>query len=658
MHGIEGVASLVVVLAAASLAAVVLQRLRVPVILGFLLAGVAIGPWGLGLVEDVEAIRELAEIGVVLLLFSIGLEISPSRLWALRIPALVGGGLQVLVTAGAAFGIARWVGVATPTAVVVGFVAAVSSTAIVLKALTALRSIDAPHGRLSVAFLIFQDLAVVPMILAIPLLTPDAPSGSIGRTLLSAAAVLAVVLLLARRVVPWLLDRVAETRSREAFLLSVAVILLGTAWLTVQAGLSMALGAFLAGLVISDSEHRLLALAEAVPFRDLFTALFFVSVGMLLDLRSLAAHPWPPLATAVAIYAGKSLVVAVLVLALGYSVRTAVLTGLGLGQVGEFSFLLLLLAGSAGVMPAGPHGVLVSAAILTMIATPLVMAVAPAAAAAAARLLPGRARREGPLEGATAGGLEGHVVVVGFGLTGRNVARVLRATSIPYAIVELNPRTVREERRAGQPIHRGDATRPEVFEHLSVETARAVVVAVSDPDAARAAILLLKSRWPETWVIARAHRMDEMDGLYRLGADEVIPAEFETSIELFSRVLHRYDVPDSVVTREIASVRGERYRALREGRLPGIDALLTGLTVTPVTLGEGDAAVGRTLVELGLRARTGATAVAVVRDARAVVEPAGTALAPGDTVILSGITASVEVAAAFLVEGPAALEED
>jgi CPA2 family monovalent cation:H+ antiporter-2 len=524
MHGLAILGELAVVLGAAASVTFVLRRLKLPVLVGYLVAGALIGPGALHLVPDASAVRTLADVGVVLLLFSIGVELSLSRLMALGVSFVIGGALQVGVTTAAAAGIAMALGLAPGPALVVGFVVSLSSTALVLRALSDAGELETRHGRLALALLLFQDLAVVPMTLLVPVLGGgEAGTRSLLPALLEAVAVVAGVLLVARRLVPWLLDHLAATRSRELFLIAVAALVLGIGWLTTAAGLSMALGAFLAGLAIGESEHRLTVLSEAVPFRDLFIALFFVAVGMLLDPRALVADPAPILGTALAILLGKAAVVFVLALALGQGPGTATRTGLALAQVGEFSFVLLTVA--SGVLPPRVQQSLLAATVLSMGLTPLVLGVAPRLARAADRSALARRLGRPPSGGPGARGLADHVIVAGFGPAGRQVAAALAARGVAHVVVELNAATARRERRAGTTVVLGDVTRPEVLHHAGLEAARSLVLTLPDAETTRRALAAARRLAPGVRRVARTRYQAEVEGLRRLGADEVLAEE-------------------------------------------------------------------------------------------------------------------------------------
>ncbi|MBI3002434.1 MAG: cation:proton antiporter [candidate division NC10 bacterium] len=650
---------LIVVMMLSVLVVTVFTRLRLPTIVGFLASGILMGPYGLSLVADVHSVEVLAEIGVVLLLFTIGIEFSLTRLSQIGRAVWGGGTAQVLATIAATAAIgALWVTDWKP-ATFFGFLLALSSTAVVLKTLVDRAEIDSPHGRCVLGILIFQDLCVVPMMLLAPLLgTGAASAADVLRTLALAAGVVGVVLLGARYVVPRLLYEIVRTRSRELFVISVIVICLGTAYATAQAGLSLALGAFLAGLVISESEFSTQALTEILPFRDSFTSLFFISIGMLMDLRFVLGHPFTVLGLAAAVLLGKALLGGGSVLLLGYPVRSAILGGLALAQVGEFSFVLSKAGQGFGLLTEWGSSAFLSASVLTLLLTPFLIQAGPGLTdrlrvlERLERWFPGRRYREYTPEGLA---LKDHVIIVGFGLNGRHLARVLKQVGVPYAILEMNGETVRRMRKQGEPIYFGDVTSVEVLEHLGVSRARLLTVAISDPTAVQRAVRLAREANPKLYIVARTRYAVQVDDLYRLGADEVISEDFETSIEIFARVLRRYQVPRNVIGEQINQIRRERYEMLRDVAVPAetlrsLAGALGAVGVESFRLRADSPAVGRTLRDLDLRTQTGVTVIAVIREGQVRSSPDPAApLAPGDTLVCIGAAPDIERAAALLV---------
>lgn len=645
---------LLVLLLASVPIAFIFHRLRLPTIVGFMITGVLIGPNGLGLIREAQAIEVLAEIGVALLLFTIGLEFSLRRMLEMRRLVLLGGGLQVILTTLLVTGIARLFGRSFKEAVFFGFLFALSSTAIVLKSYIDRAEIDAPHGRAGVGILLFQDLSIVPMMLMIPILSgrEGTSAAKITLTLGIAVAAIAAIIFTARTVVPYLLYHIVRLRSPEVFIISVVLLSLGTSWLTSQAGLSLAMGAFIAGIVLSESEYSHQIVADVLPFRDVFNSLFFMSIGMLLSLSALGADVLTVLAWVGALTLGKALLVLAVVRLMGYSLRVSTVTALGLAQVGEFSFILAKAGLPQGLLSELDYQRFLAASILSMIATPFLIKAAPRIGYALQSVFSPDSLFEPTISGfdPQEPDMRGHVVIVGYGLNGRNLAKVLHRTGVPYLVMELNAEAVREARAQGEPIVYGDATRKEVLHHIRLEHARILVLAISDPIASRHTVSLAREINPDIHIIVRTRYMSEISDLRELGADEVIPEEFETSIEIFSRVLREYGIARYVIQRQVAAIRNEGYQVLRTPSLPSVDmseiaeALKSASTET-LFVEAGSMAVGKTIGELKLRKKTGVTIIAITHQDHTEINPGPeTTIQAEDVLVLLGGTQQIDLA--------------
>jgi K+:H+ antiporter len=652
---------LAIIFAVSLLVILVFHRIKLPALPGFIVAGVLLGPNALGLVADAHQVESLAEVGVILLLFTIGIEFSLSRLREMARQVIAGGGSQVGLTVLLSSVLAVALHVDWRVAVLLGFLVALSSTAIVLKGLTDKGEIDAPHGRLATGVLIFQDLCVVPMMLVLPFLSGRSGGGAGALLLALGKAVLVVisVLLLARTVVPRALAEILKTRSRELFL--IAVILIGTltALGTAAAGASLALGAFLAGLVISESDYGHQAMAELLPFRDVFISLFFVAVGMLVQVSFLRDHPALALGGIVGVMGGKTLLAAVGPAVMGYSGRVALLAGLAVSQIGEFSFVLAREGRGTGLLSEGLYQTFLAVAVLTMLVTPFLLQGGPALLDGLERLVPLDRLLPGLRPGAIAIAdqpLTDHVIIAGYGLNGRNLAAALRSIQAPYLIVELNAQTVQQARGRGEPAFYGDATREEILRALGADRARMLVVAISDPAATRRMVRVGRSLSARIHIIARTRYVTEIPELSRLGADVVIPEEFETSIEIFARVLAHYNVPRSDVERLVDQIRASHYQALRgddgAARMSlGAVAGVPQMAVERLRLPPGSPLAGKTLAATGLRTQTGALVLAVGRGPEEIATPGPHfRLAGGDVLVVVGQPAQLR-AAARLVTG-------
>jgi CPA2 family monovalent cation:H+ antiporter-2 len=536
------------------------QRLRLPPIVGFLLTGILIGPYALGVVRDIDLISSTAEVGIILLLFTIGVEFSVERMARIRRYIVLGGGLQVVATVGLVTFLLALLGIEWRLGVYTGYLVALSSTAIVLKLLSDRARIDTPAGQISVGILVFQDLSIVVMVLTIPILGSGGGSlGAVVLALLEGLLIIGIVIEAGRRIVPPVLDRVAHLRSPELFLLVVVVICFGIAWMASLAGVSLALGAFLAGLAVSGSRFREHAVGEIIPLRTVFNAVFFVSVGMLLDVRVAAREPWLLLGTALGVLVIKSIVTAASVRALRYPSWVAVFVGLGLAQIGEFSLVLHDTGREYGLSPAGigPTGdqMFLAVVVLLMIATPFLMQLEPVVR----RVLgpPGAAPADdgGEPSSETLPSLRDHVIICGYGLTGRYVERVCQAFDHPYRIVDLNPVTAVEAEARGVPFLYGDLGRPEVLERAGVRHAMLLVVAINDAVASVRIVQQAKLANPSLPVIARARYMIDAGPLEQAGADVVISEEVETALLIVQRVARHCGIPEEEARRQAERLR-------------------------------------------------------------------------------------------------------
>lgn len=635
---------LVLLFALGALAAVVFERLRLPPLVGYMLTGVAIGPHALGLVRATDEVQPLAEIGVVLLLFTIGLQFSLRELLKLRRTVLVGGGLQVGITIVL---VALLTASSEPwrRALFLGMLAAHSSSTLILRLLSHRGELDSLHARAALGVALFQDLSVVPMVLAVPLLAgAGQPRWEVARSVATMIAFLGGALLAARTVVPRLLERVVRTGQREAFLLAVIALCFGAAWAAAAAGLPLATGAFIAGLVVSESEYSHQTLGEVLPLREIFVSLFFAAVGMLLDPRAFAAAAGPLLALVAAVVAVKIVAGTGALLAVGHSARTAARAGVVMAQVGEFAFVLAIAGARVGLLDDRLMQIVLTVAVGSMLATPLLLPLGGRLAALIERALPALARL-GEAPAGTGRGDEpraDHVIIVGHGMNGRNLARVLARNDVPFRIVEMNPEIVRAERARGRAVVFGDATRPEVLEAAGIRGARVVAIAISDAAATRSAVALARRLNPHAHLIVRTRYVGEMQALLALGTDEVIAEEFETSIEIFSRVLQRYLVPRVVIERNVAEVREDAYEMFRTlddaaaARSAAIGAVVPGVAMDLVAVEDGSDVAGCRLADSALRERYGVTVVAIRgADGRVVVTPgADDVLAPGSAALL------------------------
>ena len=538
MHELDLLRDMVVVLSAAVVVVALLRRVGLPSIAGYILTGIVAGPRALGLIDDLHQVEILAEVGVVLLLFGVGLELSLDRLKALWRAVLIGGGLQVAATTGlvAAAGLAA--GLSVGSALFLGCVISVSSTAVVLRGLASRGELEAPHGRLAVGILVFQDLCVVPMVLLIPFFAGKADSMADAlQTTAIAVLVLVGVLAGAAVVAPRVLALIARTRERDLFVLSIFLICFGTAWIVSLSGVSLPLGAFLAGLVVAGSQYRHQALSEIIPAREVFAALFFVSVGMLLDLSTVTARLPEIGGLVVLILITKLLVVAATALFLQSPLRVAILSGAVLCQVGEFSFVLLGVPAAQGLLPEAFAQNLLVAIILSMLITPVLIGVAPHIAITAARIpwLNRVLDAEPPGYDARTT-TQDHVIVAGYGPTGQSICRALRSAGHAYTVVDINPDNVHAAHDHGHVAVFGDVTQREVLEALGCHHAKCVLLLISDYRAARLATEVVRNLSPTVPIVVRALFAADVPDFEAAGATRVVSAEAAASTALHREV--------------------------------------------------------------------------------------------------------------------------
>ncbi len=641
MESSTGLIEVVVLLALAAAALATTEWLRLPSIVGFLVIGAVAGPGGLGLVADPERVRSLAEFGVVFLLFEIGLELPLERLRTLWKPVFLGGGFQVGISLGAVAWSAHATGMSWPTSLVLGAAVSMSSTAIVLRLLADEGQIDAPGGQLAVAVLLLQDLAIVPILLLVPLLAGEARDVTdFGITIGRMSLALAVVGFSVWFVVPRLLDRVAQSRSGELFSFFAILIVLGSAWVAEELGLTLAVGAFLAGMAASASPYANQLFSEVVPLRGVLLGIFFTAVGMFFTPDQVLDAPAQLLSDVLLIMVGKFLVVvAAATLVLRRPLRVGLETGLALCQVGEFSFVLLAVAAEAGLIAPLLSQRFVAASVVTLLISPFLIRYAPALSGWISERLdhPGVAL---PESDASDDDARRRVVVIGFGPAGQTLIRVLRSLEVPFVAVDANPNSALAAKGGGDPILYGDATRPQVLKHLRVEEARLVAVAISDPLATRRIVSRVRSMAPSTPILARTRYVREVDRLSAAGASVVVAEEFEGSIELVARALEIFEIPMGAIVRFTEALREEGYGAIRASAALPIDPwVMELLDHTDTEWVEVPVGVsgGPTLGELDVRARTGSNVLVVERGVHSFANPAPDfGLQGGDRLLVLG----------------------
>lgn len=628
--GIDILTSILIIFSLSIVILYIFNRMRVPTIVGFLICGILVGPHGFAFIGESHEVEVLAEIGVALLLFTIGIELSFAKLLKIRKSVLLGGSAQVGLTILASYLIASELGLDTGKSIFIGFLISLSSTAIVLKLIQDRNEVETQYGQSTLGILIFQDIIIVPMILATPILAQSEGVDPVSFIYLALKiiGVLILVVLGARYIVPRVLYQIARTRNRELFLLSIFVICLGVAWATSSAGFSLSIGAFLAGLIISESEYSHEALGNVLPFRDVFTSFFFISIGMLLNIEFVFDGPGLILLITAGVLLLKTFIATLAAFILGLPLRISILVGLALCQVGEFSFILSETGIEYGLLDEYSYQMFLSVCLLSMLATPFMILLAPRVADKILTLpIPERVRSGfSPVMSSDTVTMQDHLIIAGFGLNGRNLARAAKVAGIPYVIIEMNPDTVRSERAKGEPIFYGDASREVILKHANMESARVLVSVINDPIANRRIITLARNLNPDAYLISRTRFVNEVRPLYSLGANEVIPEEFETSIEIFTLVLEKYLIPRDNIEGLVTEVRSDGYKLFRnapsEVSASGIQKLrLTDIKISTLSIKEQSPIAGKSLAQIMLRRDYGVLVLAIRRNSEVISNP-------------------------------------
>ncbi|WP_151449189.1 monovalent cation:proton antiporter family protein [Lacisediminimonas profundi] len=650
-----------ILLGAAVLGVVVFRMLHLPPMLGYLSVGILIGPHALGLAEDSETTHRLAEFGVVFLMFSIGLEFSLPKLMAMR-RAVFGLGLaQVVVTIAAALGIGWLASAVLPdyfnidwrAGFALGGALAMSSTAIVSKLLTERLELESEHGRRIISVLLFQDLALVPLLILVPALAAPA---DIGPTLMwagaKAVAVLIVLLFFGQRLLRGWFRIVVQRRSQELFMLNLLLITLGAAWITEMAGLSLALGAFVAGMLISETEYRHQVEEDIKPFRDVLLGLFFITIGMLLNIRLVLENWWLVLLLLVIPLLLKFGLIALLARAFGATAGVAIRTGLGLAQAGEFGFVLLNQAGGLKLVDPFLIQLILASMVLSMLLAPFIINKMDAIAlklSANEWMMQSVALTQ---IAARTMNVQGHVIVAGFGRSGQSLAKLLEEEGIGYQALDLDPERVHEARAAGASVSYGDASRRESLVAAGINRAAVLVITYADTPSALKLLHHAHEIAPGVPVIVRSYDDTDIEKLLAGGAAEVVPEAIEGSLMLASHALLLLGVPLRKVVHRVQAARGERYASLR-GYFHGSTSHTDegdhlNLRLHSVSLGERARAAGRPLSELKLH-ELGAEVTAIRRGKNRIAVMSATVLEAGDIVVLRGDTEGIARAEARLL---------
>ncbi|WP_186755567.1 cation:proton antiporter [Echinicola salinicaeni] len=642
---------IVIIFGLATLVILLFMRLKVPTIIGFLFTGALAGPYGLSLVNASTTVDVLSEIGVILLLFVIGMEFSLKSLMSIKKAVFIGGTLQVGLTIFVTALLAHLFGFDWNVAVFIGFLLALSSTAIVLKLLQEGGQVNNLSGKTILAILIFQDIIIVPMMLLTPMLAGESENIAVSLLLMlfKGALVVLITILSAKYLVPNLLYRIARTRNEELFLLSIIVICFSVAFLTSLLGLSLGLGAFLAGLIISESDYRHHATGKILPFREIFLSFFFVSVGMLFDVSFLFQNIAVILIIVLIVFLSKFIMTTISVKVLGMSFREAFMVAFSIFQIGEFSLLLAKVGMEHQLLDATNYQYFLAVSILTMAITPFILNNREKLSYKLVNLpLPNGlkthfVRNTENISMANIGGdeLGDHLVIIGYGLNGRNLSKAAKRAEIPYAIIEMNPETVRVEAEKGEPIIFGNASNETVLKHVNIHRARVIVIAISNSDATKSIIAAIRQLTQNASIIVRTRYVNEISDNLSMGANEVIPEEFETSIEIFTRVLNKYLIAKDEIEDFTEEVRSGNYAMFRTPLTKGRDRLnidLPEINFVSLRVGRDSGNyINEPLKKARIRENLGVNLVAIKRDGKTTSKIDGdTKLQLGDVVYVVG----------------------
>ncbi|MBL8093478.1 MAG: cation:proton antiporter [Anaerolineales bacterium] len=662
MHNIDLLINIGVALCVAFVGGYLARLIKLPPIVGYLLAGVAIGPFTPGFVGDSESIGQLAELGVIFLMFGVGLHFSIHDLWRVRDIAVPGALFQMLAATGLGLALSQWWGWTLSAGLILGLAVSIASTVVLLRGLMDNGLLNTRHGKVAVGWLVLEDLATVLILVVLPVLstTEDGvDGGAIVWALAKAGVFVGVVLIGGGRLVPWMLQRIAHTRSRELFTLLVLAVALGTALSAASIfGVSLALGAFLAGVIVSESPLSHQVGVEVLPFQEAFAVLFFVSVGMLVNPAYLLANAGQVLALTALIVIGKALIAAGIGFLFPHPARTALVVAAGLSQIGEFSFILGQAGLLLGLIHPDQYSLILAGALLSITVNPLMFRLIGPIERSLKRspALWRRLNHHGPVPIPIDDGLSGHVVVVGWGRVGHHVVDVLEHVKVPRLVVETDAARVETLQRQGVPTLFGDAANSEILAHARLAQARALVITV--PDEASAALIVSSARQlaPDVPIIARSETQDGVRWLSELGAEDVIHPELEGGLAIVRHTLIRLGLPLREVQRYTDIVRRDHYHLEvdKPAEYRILHQLLNaaqGIEVTWARLPERHPLVGQTLIGADIRSRTGVSVVALFRDGQLLPNPkSSTTFLAEDRIGLMGDQEDVAAAEQWIMD--------
>ena len=659
VHLIEDLAILLLVSLPINL---LFHKIKLPSVMGYLLAGVLIGPYGLKLISDIASVKELAEIGVILLLFVIGLEFSLGRLLK-NLASIIGvGGLQLGLTITCVWFAFIQMGFQQNQSITLGLIVALSSTAIVMKMITDRAEIDTLHGKFCIGTLLFQDLCVVPIMLLLPLLAQSEMTSATDFifTLAKSMTAVVVIFFLSRLIVPKFLVWVARIGNKEHLTLSVLFIILATGWASQKMGLTLAMGALIAGMIISESEYNHQIILDILPLRDYFSSVFFISVGMLLQTQVLVDSVWVCLALTVLVILVKAVLAGLACLVVRVPLRISFVVGMRLAQVGEFSLILSAMALDQGLFDPYQYQILLIVSILSMLFAPIMIQ---ASTALSIKIFSKWKSEEEDSGQKQVSELKGHVIIVGYGLGGRTLAKVLLETNIPFLVLDLDGEQVKRALTEGVKTYYGDCAQEETLNRAGLQEARMIVFSIPDYAVTEKAVRLARKINAHVKIMVRTRLTAQVEELKTAGADEVIPEEFETSIEIFSRVLRDYGLPNNVIEQQVELIRLEGYSMFR-GLSLNAESLKFFSTYLTATLTESYLVLGdswakdRMLGDIDVTSITGAVVIAVVRKNKPHPNPSPEYVClPGDILILFGSHLKLDRAINYLESGQCPIQK-
>jgi CPA2 family monovalent cation:H+ antiporter-2 len=662
LHKVTLLINIVVALVVAFIGGIIARRIGLPTIVGYLLAGIVIGPFTPGFVGDTETISQLAELGVIFLMFGVGLHFSLGDLWKVRAVAIPGALGRMAITMLLGFGFSRLWGWTITSGIVIGLAISIASTVVLLRNLTDNGLLNTPHGKAAIGWVIVEDLATVLILVLMPSLVNTSNGfnwGQLGFTLLKAAGFVIVAFFAGKRLIPWILLRIAHTRSRELFILAVLAIALGIALSAAELfGVSLALGAFVAGVVVNESPLSHQVGADVLPFQEAFAVLFFVSIGMLVNPNYIFNNITTILAFTALIVIGKTLVTVLMGFMLPWPAHTTLVLATVLSQIGEFSFILGQEGMALGLLDRDQYSLILTGSLLSITVNPLLIRlIAPAEKwlqklPAVWRLLD----RHRPMPLAVEESIAGHVVIVGYGRIGRHIINLLGKMNIPHLVIDADAERIEELSRRGVPNLYGDAANSEVLTHAGLERARALVVAGPDESSSELVVAAARDLAPELPIIARASTEEGIDQLAKLGAQDVIHPELEGGLEIVRHTLLKLNFPLHEIIRYMDAVRRDHYdlqiNTEEEHRLLHDLINASGnIEVTWLRLASGNPLVGQTLAQADLRVRTGASVVAIMRNRVVMANPkSSTVFEAGDRIGFIGDKEQVEEVEKLLSE--------